>query len=128
MNLIQICIISVMGVGLILLLKGTRPEFGYLLAMGICILLFAMAIGNFSRVLEEIQGLAEYLGSDGGYLKILVKMIGVTYLCEFCSGICKDAGQNAIAGQVELWGMLSSMAAGIPVIYGVINCIQSLTW
>ena len=101
MNLIQICIISVMGVGLILLLKGTRPEFGYLLAMGICILLFAMAIGNFSRVLEEIQGLAEYLGSDGGYLKILVKMIGVTYLCEFCSGICKDAGQNAIAGQVD---------------------------
>ncbi len=128
MNLIQICIISVMGVGLILLLKGTRPEFGYLLAMGICILLFAMAIGNFSRVLEEIQGLAEYLGSDGGYLKILVKMIGVTYLCEFCSGICKDAGQNAIAGQVELWGKLSIMAAGIPVIYGVINCIQSLTW
>ena len=127
MNLIQICIISVMGVGLILLLKGTRPEFGYLLAMGICILLFAMAIGNFSRVLEEIQGLAEYLGSDGGYLKILVKMIGVTYLCEFCSGICKDAGQNAIAGQVELWGKLSIMAAGIPVIYGVINCIQSLT-
>lgn len=128
MNLIQICIISVMGVGLILLLKGTRPEFGYLLAMGICILLFAMAIGNFSRVLEEIQGLAEYLGSDGGYLKILVKMIGVTYLCEFCSGICKDAGQNAIAGQVEFWGKLSIMAAGIPVIYGVINCIQSLTW
>ncbi len=128
MNLIQICIISVMRVGLILLLKGTRPEFGYLLAMGICILLFAMAIGNFSRVLEEIQGLAEYLGSDGGYLKILVKMIGVTYLCEFCSGICKDAGQNAIAGQVELWGKLSIMAAGIPVIYGVINCIQSLTW
>ena len=128
MNLIQICIISVMGVGLILLLKGTRPEFGYLLAMGICILLFAMAIGNFSRVLEEIQGLAEYLGSDGGYLKILVKMSGVTYLCEFCSGICKDAGQNAIAGQVELWGKLSIMAAGIPVIYGVINCIQSLTW
>lgn len=128
MNLIQICIISVMGVGLILLLKGTRPEFGYLLAMGICILLFATAIGNFSRVLEEIQGLAEYLGSDGGYLKILVKMIGVTYLCEFCSGICKDAGQNAIAGQVELWGKLSIMAAGIPVIYGVINCIQSLTW
>ena len=128
MNLIQICIISVMGVGLILLLKGTRPEFGYLLAMGICILLFAMAIGNFSRVLEEIQGLAEYLGSDGGCLKSLVKMIGVTYLCEFCSGICKDAGQNAIAGQVELWGKLSIMAAGIPVIYGVINCIQSLTW
>lgn len=128
MNLIEICIISVMGVGLILLLKGTKPEFSYLLAMGICILLFGAAVGGFSRVLEQIQGLAAYLGTDGEYLKILVKMIGVTYLCEFCSGICKDAGQNAIAGQVELWGKLSIMAAGIPIIYGVITSIQSLTW
>lgn len=128
MSLIQICVISVMGVGLILLLKTTRPEYGYLLALAICIVLFAAAIGSFSHVLEEIQGLMEYLGTDGGYLKILIKMIGVTYLCEFCSGICKDAGQNAIAGQVELWGKLSIMVAGIPVIYGVITCIQSLTW
>ena len=112
MNLIEICIISVMGVGLILLLKGTKPEFSYLLAMGICILLFGAAVGGFSRVLEQI----------------LVKMIGVTYLCEFCSGICKDAGQSAIAGQVELWGKLSIMAAGIPIIYGVITSIQSLIW
>ena len=128
MNLIEICIISVMGVGLILLLKGTKPEFSYLLAMGICILLFGAAVGGFSRVLEQIQGLAAYLGTDGEYLKILVKMIGVTYLCEFCSGICKDAGQRAIAGQVELWGKLSIMAAGIPIIYGVITSIQSLIW
>ena len=128
MNLIQICIISVMGVGLILLLKGTKPEFSYLLAMGICILLFGAAVGGFSRVLEQIQGLAAYLGTDGEYLKILVKMIGVTYLCEFCSCICKDAGQSAIAGQVELWGKLSIMAAGIPIIYGVITSIQSLIW
>ena len=117
-----------MGVGLILLLKGTKPEFSYLLAMGICILLFGAAVGGFSRVLEQIQGLAAYLGTDGEYLKILVKMIGVTYLCEFCSGICKDAGQSAIAGQVELWGKLSIMAAGIPIIYGVITSIQSLIW
>ena len=128
MNLIEICIISVMGVGLILLLKGTKPEFSYLLAMGICILLFGAAVGGFSRVLEQIQGLAAYLATNGEYLKILVKMIGVTYLCELCSGICKDAGQSAIAGQVELWGKLSIMAAGIPIIYGVITSIQSLIW
>ena len=113
MNLIQICIISVMGVGLILLLKGTRPEFGYLLAMGICILLFAMAIGNFSRVLEEIQGLAEYLGSDGGYLKILVKMIFVSFVPEFVrmQGRMPLQARWSFGGSCPLWrqGFRSSM-------------------
>ena len=36
-------------------------------------------------------------------MSILLKMAGVTYVAEFASGICKDAGYQNIAVQIEIF-------------------------
>jgi len=59
------------------------------------------------------------------YLSILLRVIGITYICEFSANICKDAGYQSIAGQIEVLGKLSVMLAGIPILFAVINQIQS---
>jgi len=128
MSLLQVCSISILGLAVTYLLKPIRPEFSFMTGLAICLFLFGAAMGGFSEVVLGLSGLSGYLGEQGGYLKLLLKMFGVTYLCEFCAGLCKDAGQGAIAGQVELWGKLCIMAAGIPVIYSVIECIRTLSF
>lgn len=50
-------------------------------------------------------------------------MIGITYLCEFCAGLCRDAGYQAIAAQVELFGKVTVLLAGMPVLLSLIDTI-----
>ncbi|MDE5802672.1 MAG: stage III sporulation AC/AD family protein, partial [Lachnospiraceae bacterium] len=60
-----------------------------------------------------------------GYLGTLLKIVGITYICEFSAGICKDAGFAAVAGQIEVLGKLAVMFAGLPVLFAVLEQIQS---
>ena len=54
-----------------------------------------------------------------------MKVIGITYLCEFSAGICKDAGYGAISEQIEVLGKLSVMFSGLPILLAVVEQIQS---
>ena len=56
---------------------------------------------------------------------ILFKVIGITYICEFSADICRDAGYQAVAGQIEVLGKLTVMFAGLPILFAVIEQIQS---
>jgi stage III sporulation protein AD len=61
---------------------------------------------------------------EGSYLTALVKMIGITYIGQFSSGICKDAGYQATGAQIELFCKLSVMVLGMPVLLALLDTIQ----
>ena len=69
--------------------------------------------------------LRSYLGGAENYLSILLRVIGITYICEFSAGICRDAGYQSVAGQIEILGKLSVMFAGLPILFAVIDQIQN---
>ena len=54
----------------------------------------------------------------------LVKMIGITYIGQFASGICKDAGYSTRAAQIELFCKLSVMVLSMPVLMALLKTIQ----
>lgn len=58
-------------------------------------------------------------------MKILFKMIGITYVADFAAGICKDAGYGAISSQIEFFGKISVLATGTPVLLALFETIRS---
>ena len=61
---------------------------------------------------------------DAGYLSVMLKMIGVTYIAEFSSGICRDAGYQTIAVQIEIFSKLTILALGMPVLLALLETIR----
>jgi stage III sporulation protein AD len=59
------------------------------------------------------------------YITTLIKIIGITYVAEFASGICKDAGYSAIAGQIEVFAKIAVMALSMPVLIALLETIDS---
>lgn len=55
----------------------------------------------------------------GDYVALLMKLLGISYLTESGAALCKDAGQTAIAGQIELAGKLVILSISLPVILNV---------
>ena len=120
----KIGIFGMIGVLLAIQFRSRKPEFGMYIALGISILIFTFCIGQAGRLIGYVQQLEHILGSGAGYMGVLLKVIGITYICEFSAGICKDAGYGSIADQIEILGKLSVIFAGMPILFGVIEKLQ----
>lgn len=124
-ELVKISFLGIAGVLLAVQFKSQKPEYAIYIGLGISVLIFACAIRQVEAVLSRLEKIREYLDGAESYLFILLKVIGITYICEFSAGICRDAGYQAAAGQIEVLGKLSVMFAGLPVLFAVIEQIQS---
>ncbi len=124
-ELVKVAFLGIAGVLIALQFKSDRAEYGAYIGLAISILIFCYALRQVAAILAQFEKIRAYLGGAENYLSILLKVVGITYICEFSADICKDAGYQAVAGQIEVLGKLSVMFAGLPILFAVIEQIQS---
>ena len=88
--------------------------------------MFGYVVRQIEAVMGQLDFIREHLGGAQSYLSILLKVIGITYICEFSAGICKDAGFSSVSDQIEILGKLSVMFAGLPILFAVVEQIQGM--
>lgn len=120
----KIIVIALVGVIMAMFLRTQRAEYSIFLSICIAVLILFCVLGLFSSAKEQLSSISVYMTMDNQYYGLLFKMIGITYLCEFCSGICKDAGYQAIGSQIEIFGKISILLAGVPVLMTLLETIQ----
>ena len=126
MEIIKIGLLGVAGVMLALQFKTIKPEISFYIAVAVSIVIFAFAVDGLLGVLNQMQVLQRYMNDGGYYYSLLFKAVGITYICEFCASVCKDAGYQAVAGQIEIFGKLSVLFMGMPILTAVIENISSI--
>lgn len=124
MSVLQISLIGIVGVLLAIQLKNGRSEYGFLMSMAAGIFLFFCIVEKLELFLRAVEEIRSFLTIDTEYLAIMMKMIGITYIAQFSSGICKDAGYQTIAAQIEIFSKLSILAVGMPVLLALLETIQ----
>ena len=124
MDIIRISLLGICGVVLGFFLKGTRTEYVSFITMGIGIIILGLAVDKLDYLFRMIGKIQQSLSVDPEYFLTLIKMIGITYVSELVSAICKDAGYQATASQIELFCKLSVMVLSIPVLMALLETIQ----
>ena len=121
----RIIVIALVGIIFAMFLKTQKPEYSTFISLCIAVLILFCVLGLFTSAKEQISSITMYLSGDDKYYGLLFKMIGIAYLCEFCSGICKDAGYQAVGAQVEIFGKLTILLAGLPILMTLIETIRT---
>lgn len=124
MNVMQIGIIGVIGTVLAVQFKGGKTEYGIFMSVAASIFLFACIVDRLEIFVSTVEQIGSYIDMDAGYLSVMLKMIGVTYIAEFSSGICRDAGYQTIAVQIEIFSKLTILALGMPVLLALLETIR----
>lgn len=124
--MIKVAIIGVISALLALLLKNERYGQGLWVIFAACVLILGMSLTKLESILSVVRTLEDSLGEGALYLQILLKMIGIAYIAEFGSELCRDAGFGAVAGQIEFFGKLMLLAVSMPVIQNLIALIGEI--
>lgn len=126
MEMVKIGLVGIIGILLAVPLKSYKAEYGVYVGLAVCLVILGYAVQYFTQILDVMDRLRGYLEDNYSYLTLLLKAVGATYACEFCAGICKDAGYGGIAGQIEMIGKLYILLSGMPVLMALLENIQSL--
>ncbi|MGL5259190.1 MAG: SpoIIIAC/SpoIIIAD family protein [Lachnospiraceae bacterium] len=125
MSVFQVILFSITGVIVASYIKTYRPELYVITIIAISLVVFFYMVNMLLEIKENIEKITSVFSGNIMYFQILFKIIGITYLSEFTSGICKDAGYQSIATQVELVGKITILLSGIPILIAIIETIQT---
>ena len=116
MNILGLCVAVIIAAVLSVMLKKYNPEISMLVAVGAGGVVFALILSKISPALNQVNSLLTRAGMPVEYGGILLKSLGICFLCQFSSDACKDAGQSALASKVELAGKLMIVLIALPMI------------
>ncbi|MBE5964589.1 MAG: stage III sporulation AC/AD family protein [Lachnospiraceae bacterium] len=124
MEIAQVALMGIVTVLIGVYLKQSRPEYSYLIGFACTLIIFFSILSKLSEVIQMINTLQNIVLVEDKYIKILFKMIGITYVGEFSQNICKDAGYASVANQIETFAKICIMYMSMPVIMALLETVE----
>ncbi len=118
---------AAVGIAAVLLasqLKGMKGEYGFFLSAAAGLFIFFYGIQKLEAILKVVKEVQQAIRLNNVYFVTLMKMVGITYIGEFASGICRDNGCSFLGSQIEIFGKLSILAVSAPVVLALLNTLE----
>lgn len=124
MSIIQMAGVGVVGTLLALQFKNGKNEYAIYTVIAVSLVLFYGMKDKLELIQDTASTISSLVNINTDYVAILLKMIGITYVAEFATGICKDAGYQTIASQIEIFAKLTILTFSMPVLEALLLTIK----
>ena len=113
---------AVTGVILALVLKSTGSSMGTFVSVVLCVGTAMLVFNGLISVYTRINMFTAGINQE--YIKLIVKVIGISYVTEISSNICKENGFAALASAMEIYARISVAGLCIPVIVTLFEMVS----
>ena len=121
MIILKVCILAVVGAVCLLLVKNNAPVISSVLRIGMIVFLVVGVLPEIKNLLAVLNEFNYIDGISKESIKILLKSFSVLALGSVCADICRDNGEGALAGVVELGVKFVAVGLSVPVITAVLT-------
>ena len=124
-------IFQIVGLGLVvcilaIILRYRKPPMAILLTMTAGILIFIIMLPQITAVFNILRDLASQANVNMVYMGTILKIVGVAYIADFGSQICRDAGEGALASKIEFAAKIIVLVMAVPIIVAVLQTLIKL--
>ena len=124
--MLKTALLGILTILIAMAMRQGKAEFSMFVSFTGSILIAWIAVQLLDGITGSLERLEKLISVDMEYIALLLKMIGVTYLSEFSSSICRDAGYSAVAGQIELVGKLTILTIGMPIVLALFELMVAM--
>lgn len=122
----KLVLIALVGSVSAIQMRSVRQEYAVLIGGATAILLLAEGILLFTGVSGTLSGIGSEYGVPSAMLSSVIKILGIAYLTDFGVNVAKDAGQQAIAGTLEIGGRILILSCALPAVVTLLETGASM--
>lgn len=124
--MVKVAVFGLAVVFLTLLAGSVKREYAVVAMIGAVLILGMYGLSSIRMVIDWIHEFEQSIGLNKEYLGILLKMLGIAYLTQLVVSLCRDAGNGAVACQINMIGKISMMLVGFPVIETLLKTLGDM--
>lgn len=126
MEIIQIALIGIVAGVLVVAIKQKQPEIGMQVSIVAGLIIFIYALDYLVTAVDYIRDIVTRYDIPYESITIVLKIIGIAYICEFAVQILKDTGESSLASKVELAGRVFIIVLSLPIMTSFLNMVLGL--
>lgn len=126
MSVFSIIGIALIGVIMSLLLKNHLSTYALMVTLLTGIVILFWCVVNIIPVIDKLQYFIEETSMPNEYGMIIFKSIGLTFIVQLISDICKDAGETAVSYKLELVGKIAILLISLPLFEKIISVVLEM--
>lgn len=126
MEIFQIVGIGLITTILVMVIKQQKPEMAIQLTILFGVLILLFMVDKIAGVVTVLKNLSTRVNINSTYITIIFKIIGIAYIAEFGSQICRDAGEGVIAGKIELAAKILIMLIALPIMIAIMESVVKI--
>lgn len=123
MDIFKIISFAFVALFVLIIIRQDKPNYALFISLIASVLILIFLIPNITMVIKLIRNFTFKSNLDFIYIDVVFKVIGISFLATLCSEVCKDAGENALAKNVELAGKILILILSIPILTAVFEAI-----
>lgn len=122
----KIIALSLLVCVLNILLRQHKPEYAFLVTLTASCTLLLFSLPYIREIWDKANLFAEKAGISGEYVMIAVKITGISLVTQAAVEICRDAGEGALAANVEMTGKILMLMAALPAVGAMFDAIERI--
>lgn len=123
MSIISVCVFGIFTALTVLILKSKNKEIASVLVIAAFVMIFAAFLPTISSLFDTIKEFSEMANVKSEYISVLIKTLGICYIAQFSSDICKENESQSISSQIELSAKLIILLLAMPIYNDIITII-----
>ena len=124
--ILKIAGLALTGVLLASLMKSVHKEFSIYIILATVIVVFLMILDKLTEVFVFLQSIYDSVPYGKTFFPVIFKVLAVAYIADLTAQLCRDAGESAVGGKVELAGKVIIFYLALPILSAILELIGTL--
>lgn len=98
-----------------IVLKKYSKEFTFLINIVCTIIIFTLISKDLKGIVDRLTSISNEISVLLPYIKIMLKILGISMIAQLLSDLCRDNGENTLANQTELSAKIIILVTALPL-------------
>jgi stage III sporulation protein AD len=126
MDIVKIAVAGIIAGILVVAIKQKQPELAMQVSIVAGLIIFIYVLDYLVTAVDYIKDIVTKYNLPYESITIVLKIIGIAYICEFGVQVLKDTGENSLASKVELAGRVFIIVLSLPILTSFMKMVLGL--
>ncbi len=126
-TILRVILIGFTGIILATIIAQYKKEYSLLIVTATSILIVLAVVDKLMIYFGAINTILKEININMDYIQLIIKIVLISYICEFAVDICNDSGYKSVGNKIKLSAKIIILYLTLPILYSLIELIRSIS-